>query len=269
MVDETHDAEHAETERDDAFAKRGKFAQFMIMVGGVLNNLILAVIIYICGYPHFAYNEALVQQFVDTYNVFVIEGFHNIFCFEMDITTPDLCGLYELIVQPVLEKYRVVAYVGYCMGGEQALVVAHDLHNNSEHKPYVVVVDGEIRRDKDPDHYIALRWPAFTDAQNEVRRQLDVTLFATFPDEKIYNGPVVSFLCRYFDEQQAWTAEEQKEIPEYKMDIYRQRFRDMEDIWRGDYPQADIIKIEGSHYTCMHNDECLKTISDYVHTHCL
>ena len=48
MVDETHDAEHAETERDDAFAKRGKFAQFMIMVGGVLNNLILAVIIYIC-----------------------------------------------------------------------------------------------------------------------------------------------------------------------------------------------------------------------------
>lgn len=227
------------------------------------------VIIYICGYPHFAYNEALVQQFVDTYNVFVIEGFHNIFCFEMDITTPDLCGLYELIVQPVLEKYRVVAYVGYCMGGEQALVVAHDLHNNSEHKPYVVVVDGEIRRDKDPDHYIALRWPAFTDAQNEVRRQLDVTLFATFPDEKIYNGPVVSFLCRYFDEQQAWTAEEQKEIPEYKMDIYRQRFRDMEDIWRGDYPQADIIKIEGSHYTCMHNDECLKTISDYVHTHCL
>ena len=134
---------------------------------------------------------------------------------------------------------------------------------------HLVVVDGEIRRDKDPDHYLALRWPAFTDAQNEVRRQLDVTLFATFPDEKIYNGPVVSFLCRYFDEQQAWTAEEQKEIPEYKMDIYRQRFRDMEDIWRGDYPQADIIKIEGSHYTCMHNDECLKTISDYVHTHCL
>lgn len=48
MVDETHDAEHAETDRDDAFVKKGKFAQFMIMVGGVLNNLILAVLIYIC-----------------------------------------------------------------------------------------------------------------------------------------------------------------------------------------------------------------------------
>ena len=227
------------------------------------------VIIFICGYPHFAYNEDLVQQFVDKYNVFVIEGFHNIFCFELDITTPLLVEIYKLIVKPVLEQYRVVAYMGYCMGGEQALVVAHDLHNDSDHKPHVIIVDGEIRRDKDPDHYIALRWPVFTDEQNEMRRQLDVTLFATFPDEKIYNGPVASFLCRYFDEQQAWTAEEQKEIPEYKMDIYRLRFRDMADIWRSDYPNADIITIEGSHYTCMHNPECLKTVSDYVHTHCL
>jgi len=48
MVDETHDAEHADTDRPDAFVKKGKFAQFMIMVGGVLNNLILAVLIYIC-----------------------------------------------------------------------------------------------------------------------------------------------------------------------------------------------------------------------------
>lgn len=227
------------------------------------------VIVFVCGYPHFAYNEELVQQFVDTYNVFVIEGFHNIFCFEMNITTPLLVEIYKLIVKPVLEQYRVVAYVGYCMGGEQALVLAHDLHNDSDHKPHVIVVDGEIRRDKDPDHYIALRWPVFTAEQNEMRRQLDVTLFATFPDEKIYNGPVASFLCRYFDEQQAWTAEEQKEIPEYKMNIYRQRFRDMAEIWRGDYPDADIITIEGSHYTCMHTPECLKTVSDYVHLHCL
>lgn len=47
MVDETHDAAHAETDREDAFVKKSKFAQFMIMVGGVLNNLILAVLIYI------------------------------------------------------------------------------------------------------------------------------------------------------------------------------------------------------------------------------
>lgn len=227
------------------------------------------VIILVCGYPPLAYYEALCNHFTDTYNIFVIEGFHNIFGFHSDTTTPQLVELYKLMVKPVLEQYRVVAYMGYCFGGEQALAVAHDLHNDSEHKPHVVVIDGEIRRDKDPDHYISLRWPVFSDEQNEIRRLLDVSLIATFPDEKIYNGPVTSFLCKYFDEQQAWTAEEQKEIPEWKMNLYRERFRDMPQIWRSDYPNADIITIEGSHFTCMHNPECLKMVSDYVHRHCL
>lgn len=48
MVDETHTADDIKgMEGDDLFMKKGKFAQFMIMVGGVLNNLILAVLIYI------------------------------------------------------------------------------------------------------------------------------------------------------------------------------------------------------------------------------
>lgn len=48
MVDETHSAEDIKgMAGDNLFMKKGKFAQFMIMVGGVLNNLILAIIIYI------------------------------------------------------------------------------------------------------------------------------------------------------------------------------------------------------------------------------
>ena len=225
------------------------------------------VIIFVCGHPHFGYCEELCKQFADQYSIFVIESFHSIMCFDI-ITTPVLTEIYGLMVKPIVEKYHVAAYVGYCMGGEQALVVAHNLHNNSEHKPYVVVVDGEVRRDKNPDNYIALKWPTFTDAQNEARRLLDVTLNGTFPDEKIYNGPVVSFLSSYFDEQQTMTPEEQKEIPEEKMRLYRERFEQAPELWRKDYPQADIIMLEGSHYTCMHDPACLQVVSDYVHTHC-
>lgn len=47
MVDETHNAEEAELDRKDGFNKASRFAQFMIMVGGVLNNVIIAMIIYI------------------------------------------------------------------------------------------------------------------------------------------------------------------------------------------------------------------------------
>lgn len=47
MVDETHDSESADLDRPDGFLKQSKFAQFMILVGGVLNNVILAVLIYV------------------------------------------------------------------------------------------------------------------------------------------------------------------------------------------------------------------------------
>ncbi len=47
MIDETHDAESADLDRPDGFVKQSKFAQFMIMVGGVMNNMVLAILIYI------------------------------------------------------------------------------------------------------------------------------------------------------------------------------------------------------------------------------
>lgn len=49
MVDETHDAKDlGETIQPWEFRAKGPFARFMIMFGGVLNNIILAIVIYIC-----------------------------------------------------------------------------------------------------------------------------------------------------------------------------------------------------------------------------
>lgn len=62
MVDETHDATTADTDRPDAFVKKGKFAQFMIMVGGVLNNLILACVIYIAMCWHWGRDVIKLQD---------------------------------------------------------------------------------------------------------------------------------------------------------------------------------------------------------------
>lgn len=48
MVDETHNADDIKgMEGDNLFVKKSKFAQFMILVGGVLNNLLLAIVVYI------------------------------------------------------------------------------------------------------------------------------------------------------------------------------------------------------------------------------
>lgn len=49
MVDETHDASDLGAEVQPwEFRAKGAFARFMIMFGGVLNNIILACVIYIC-----------------------------------------------------------------------------------------------------------------------------------------------------------------------------------------------------------------------------
>lgn len=222
------------------------------------------VMIFFTGHPHFGYCEELCKQFTDKYNIFVIESFHSILNF-MNITTPELIGIYKLLVKPVEEKYDVAVYIGYCLGGEQALLVAHDLHNETTKKPLVTIIDGEVKREKNTKHIIHLTWPTFTESQNARRCLIDDTLQITYPENVIYNGPVISFVCSEFDEQQTMTPEEQKNVPAHIMDYYRYRFRLSASLWREEYPHADVIMIDGSHFTCMHKPSCLKTVSDCIH----
>lgn len=222
------------------------------------------VVVFISGHPHFGYCEDLCKRFAEQYNIFVIESFHTFLDFKIT-PTPVLIELYRLLIVPVAEEYNIVAYVGYCFAGEQALLVAHDLHNESDTKPLVVCVDGEVLRDKVPEHYIPLRWPAFTDRQNETRRLMDIELITTTPDDHIYNGPVLAFCSEFFDEQQAITPEDQLTVPEDNMRRYRERITLVPELWRKVYPQADVIMFPGSHFTCMHNETCLSMVYDYAH----
>ena len=82
MVDETHDANSADFNRDDAFVKKGKFAQFMIMVGGVLNNLIAAIVIYICMCWHWGKDIIEIENL--PYGVTYSEYAHQIGFLEED-----------------------------------------------------------------------------------------------------------------------------------------------------------------------------------------
>lgn len=222
------------------------------------------VVIFITGYPHFGYCEDLCKCFADEYNIFVIEGFHTFLNFQRT-TTPELIEIYKLLVEPIIKEYKVVAYVGYCFAGEQALIVAHDLHGDSGFKPLVACVDGEVMRDKIPEHYIPLRWPALTDEQNEVRRLMDIEFMNTYPEDIIYDGPVVAFCSELFDEQQAITPEDQLTVPEDNMRRYRERISIIPKLWKETYPQADVIMYPGTHFTCMHDETCLKIVSDYIH----
>lgn len=222
------------------------------------------VMIYISGHPHFGYCEEMVSSFADKYNIFVIESFHTILSFSTEnSTTQVLLYLYKMIVEPIVEKYNVTLFTGYCLGGEQALLLAHNLYKDKKNKPRVVVIDGETKRDTDPNHYIPLKWPTFTDEQNEKRRIIDVSLMDTMP-EFHYEGPVGLFVSELFDEQQTMTPEEQALIPDSLMELYRNRFKIVPDIWKAEYPEADFFTFPGSHFTCMHESACIEAVSNYV-----
>ena len=217
------------------------------------------VMVFISGHPHFGYCEPVCSRFADRYNIFVIESFHTILNF---VPTPldILVRLYELMVDPIRRRYGIAAYMGYCLGGEQALLLAHRLHGSDERKPPVVVIDGEVCRDTDPAHYIPLNFPSFTTEQNRLRAEIDRLLIATMPTDFRYGGRVKVFLADTFAEQQTITPEEQPTVPTDLMRLYRRRFEEVPGIWRREYPQADISMLHGHHFNVMRLPETIAEI---------
>lgn len=221
-------------------------------------------LIWICGHPSFGFCEEMVSKFTEKYNIFVIEGYHSILSFETEHSTvPVLNQLYSLLVTPVVENYDVKAILGFCLGGDQGLLLADTLFKNKDNKPLVVTIDGEPQHNADKKFFISINFPIFTAEQNHRREIIDFNLMSTFPNFH-YNGPVCIVLSTIFDEIQTATPEEQANIPEYVMDFYRDRFKKMPQMWREEYPQADIIQVDCTHFECLHSKSCIEAVSNYV-----
>lgn len=144
MVDETHDANDlGEKVQPWEFRAKGPFARFMIMFGGVLNNFILACLIYICMAWHWgsdvvemqnlqngmAFSEYAQQIGFQNGDIIVsVDGeraeygtFHNAILLGnkavvkrdgklVDIALPDTIGKVFLRDQSQLEKFALPRY---------------------------------------------------------------------------------------------------------------------------------------------------------------
>lgn len=235
------------------------------------------VIIYFCGHPHFGYFNDILPLLAKTYNIFIVESFHFILHFSV-WTTPELIKLYELLIAPIHEQYNVVGYCGYCIGGEQALCVAYNLFTNPSpdstvHKkpgiklPHVVVFDGEVLRDKEPSHFIPVRWPSLTEKQNDIRQEMDITLISTYPDENVYHGPVTAFLSDKFADQWTVTPEEMDLLSEECIEANRYQFNINPQKWAKTYPHATVKIVDADHFTFMHDPTLIKLLIDYINEH--
>jgi len=219
------------------------------------------VIIVVSGFTSFDFIFGeWAQRVSHKFAIYAIESYHTV----MEDELTDMNGLmdvYESYVKDVVKTRNVVCITGFCAGGEQALVLAMRLYNNSEHKPHVVVLDGELDRDMDIQWGIraAYYFPFYSQERNERRANLDFKLLETMPEET-YNGRVTAIIAGIYTEESAVSlSEKSPEVRQKEKD----EFFTNEQRWKNRYPDCEVIYHQANHNTFLTTPESKDYIVDY------
>ena len=219
------------------------------------------VIIVVSGFTSFDFIFGeWAQRVSHKFAIYAIESYHTVMVDELT----DMNGLmdvYESYVKDVVKTRNVVCITGFCAGGEQALVLAMRLYNNSEHKPHVVVLDGELDRDMDIQWGIraAYYFPFYSQERNERMANLDFKLLETMPEET-YNGRVTAIIAGIYTEESAVSlSEKSPEVRQKEKD----EFFTNEQRWKNRYPDCEVIYHQANHNTFLTTPESKDYIVDY------
>ena len=219
------------------------------------------VIIVVSGFTSFDFIFGeWAQRISHKFAIFAIESYHTVT--EDKLTDMNgLAAIYEDYVRDVVKTRNVVCLTGFCAGGEQALVLAMRLYNNSPHKPHVVVLDGELDRDIELQEMTrtALFFPFYNDELNNRRADLDIHLMATMPQET-YNGRVTAIISsEYIDASAVGGAEKSPEAKRRE----KAEFFTNEQRWKHRYPDCEVIHHAANHNTFLITQESKDYIVDY------
>jgi len=192
--------------------------------------------------------------------IFAIESYHTI----MEDNLTDLNSLVDIYleyVKDVVKTRQIAAIVGFCVGGEQGLVMARKLYNNSDYKPRVVVLDGELDRDMSLQRLTISSYffPFFNEERNKRRAELDIFLMETMPVET-YNGPVTALIA------ESYTGVSPVSGTEKDPEVIRRELAEhntSESRWKFRYPDCEVIYIPGNHNEYLVTKESRDPIVEY------
>ena len=219
------------------------------------------VIIVVSGFTSFDFVfDEWASKISHKFAIFAIESYHTVT--EDKLTDMNgLIDIYERYVKDVVKTRKVAIITGFCAGGEQALVLATRLYNNSAHKPHVVVLDGELDRDIELQEMMrtALFFPFYNDELNNRRADLDIHLMATMPEEP-YNGRVTAIISgNYTDASAVGGAEKSPEAKRRE----KEEFFTNEQRWKNRYPDCEVIKHPVNHNEFLITQASKDAIVDY------
>lgn len=219
------------------------------------------VMIVISGYTAFGtmYTQ-WADRFSDQYSIFIVDYFHSILDTTRITDIEQLMEIYRQMVLPVVQQHNIVCFVGMCLGGEHALLLAHQLYGEQPQKPPVVIMDGEIDRDTDEDTNAHLRFPFLSDEENDLRVSNDFTLMKTYPIF-YYQGNLLLFQCREYCDYFSWLD---PNMTEKKAKGMRHAFDTCVERWQKHYPNAKIVLLPSDHNNFWCSDPSLSIIKEHM-----
>lgn len=194
------------------------------------------------------------------YAIFAIESYHTVL--EDKVTNLEsLVDIYEEYVKEVIATRQIKAIVGFCVGGEQGLVLARRYYNNSDYKPRVVILDGELDRDMSLQRLTikSYYFPFFNEDRNARRAEVDIYLMETMPVET-YNGPVTAILAESYTGMSpvSGTMKDpeviKRELAEHNTSEQRWKFR---------YPDCEVLFIPCNHNEYLVTKDSRDRLVDY------
>lgn len=225
------------------------------------DNTTKPVIVALGGYTYFSYLFYKFAEILsDTFSIYVLESYHAIIGNRTEITADEMNDIYIDLVKDVCKKHHVAAFMGFCLGGEHGLMLAHSLYKDSAYKPAAIILDGEVDRDCDPTKNANLWFPFYSRETNIRRSNIDLMLMRTTPKFH-YEGKVGVFLCSVFIDYWSVLDPEMTEKKDYWM---RKFFDTNPERWKKAYPEADITMLPTHHCDFWLTEPSLSIICDYV-----
>lgn len=218
------------------------------------------VIVVICGYTSFGnmYTQ-LSDRLTDKYSIYVVDYYHAILDNRRLKNLEELMAIYREMVAPVVAKHEVCCFMGICLGGEQALLLAHQLYEGKARKPHVIVMDGEVDRDTRREVNAHLHFPFLTDEENSVRIDNDFKVMEDYPNFH-YEGKITIFLSEKYIDYGSWFDPDWTKA---KAEGDRRAFDTNRERWEKHYPDCSIFLLPSDHANFWNSEPSLSILADY------
>ena len=213
------------------------------------------LLLIICGYRYYEVNYGdLHHALKDRYTILVLESVIEMKSYRPECVTDATVMIdeYVRLLRPYLERRRLDAVTGLCIGGDLALQLAVRLKELSLSSPYVFNIDGMAYRPDYKGQMGVMRGRGIDEEQDRQRRDFTISLARTIP-QRYYDGRCVLFLATKFEDVGNFTSEQAQAF--YPVNLCN---------WQKAQPQARIVFLSEVHMSLIHLPETLRIIRQTI-----